>query len=83
MARAFKFSVGDRVVYHARVAGNGFLDGEHGTVIYVDNTSTPYTVEFDRPLAGGITDERAQRPGFTPKPWRGWFCQEENLEPEP
>lgn len=78
-----KFAVGDRVIYNPVATGNGWLAGEHGTVIYVDNTGTPYTVEFDRNLGDlggyGITDMRAKKHGYTPRPLNGWFCKEENL----
>ena len=74
-----KFRLGDRVVYNTAETGNGWLNGMEGTVIYVDNTRCPYTVEFDVPLADGITDSRAARPGFQPRQWHGWFCREDNL----
>ena len=78
-----KFAVGDRVIYNPVETGNGWLAGEHGTVIYVDDTGTPYTVEFDRTMAAlggeGITDMRAKKHGYTPRPLNGWFCKEENL----
>lgn len=84
--KAHKFAVGDRVVYNPVNTGNGWLKGEHGTVIYVDNTGTPYTVEFDRPMAAlvgeGITDTRVKHTGYTPKPNQSWWCKEENLEAE-
>lgn len=75
-----KFAVGDRVVYHAVESGNGWLDGMVGTVIYVDNTRCPYTVEFEDPIMDGVTDSRAVQLGFEPRPWHGWFCREENLK---
>lgn len=31
-----KYKIGDRVVYKRKHTGNGWLDGWHGTVIYVD-----------------------------------------------
>ena len=78
-----KFKIGDRVIYNPVETGNGWLAGEHGTVIYVDDTGTPYTVEFDRNLGDlggyGITDMRAKKHGYTPRPLNGWFCKEENL----
>lgn len=77
-----KFAVGDRVVYRPKRTGNGWLDGWHGTVIYVDTQGACYTVEFDRPLYEGVTDYRARDIGIEPKVNRGWFCLEENLESE-
>lgn len=77
-----KFAVGDRVVYNAREAGVGWMNGMHGTVIYVDGTRCPYTVEFDEKLVGGVTDERAARGSFKPRYGQSWFCREENLEME-
>lgn len=47
-----KFAVGDRVVYRPKRTGNGWLDGWHGTVIYVDTqaraTRFSSTVHFMR-----------------------------------
>lgn len=80
-AKEHKFKVGDRVVYRANVYGDGWLSGMEGTVIYVDNTCCPYTVEFDVPLADGVTDNRAITEDFKPRMWHGRFCREENLEP--
>jgi hypothetical protein len=77
-----KFAVGDRVIYRPKRTGNGWLAGEHGTVIYVDNTEAAYTVQFDVPVAEGNTDYRARANEIEPKPWHGWFCKEENLEAE-
>lgn len=77
-----KFAVGDRVVYRPKRTGNGWLDGWHGTVIYVDTQGACYTVEFDRPFYEGATDYRARDIGIEPKVNRGWFCLEENLESE-
>lgn len=77
-----KFAVGDRVVYRPKRTGNGWLDGWHGTVIYVDTQGACYTVEFDRPFYEGVTDYRARDIGIEPKVIRGWFCLEENLESE-
>ena len=77
-----KFAVGDRVIYNPKRTGNGWLAGEHGTVIYVDNTEAAYTVQFDVPVAEGITDYRARGIGIEPKYMCGWFCKEENLEAE-
>jgi hypothetical protein len=77
-----KFAVGDRVIYRPKRTGNGWLAGEHGTVIYVDNTEAAYTVEFDNPIGEGATDYRTRDNGIEPKPWHGWFCKEENLEAE-
>ena len=75
-----KFKVGDRVVYRAGSYGDGFLNGETGTVIFVDGTRCPYTVEFDRPIQDGVTDMRAEKFGINPMPLRGRFCAEENLD---
>lgn len=77
-----KFAVGDRVVYRPKRTGNGWLDGWHGTVIYVDTQGACYTVELDRPFYEGVTDYRARDIGIEPKVNRGWFCLEENLESE-
>lgn len=77
-----KFAVGDRVVYRPKRTGNGWLDGWHGTVIYVDTQGACYTVEFERPFYEGVTDYRARDIGIEPKVNRGWFCLEENLESE-
>lgn len=77
-----KFAVGDRVVYRPKRTGNGWLDGWHGTVIYVDTQGACYTVEFDRPFYEGVTDYRARDIGIETKVNRGWFCLEENLEAE-
>jgi hypothetical protein len=63
-----KFAVGDRVIYRPKRTGNGWLAGEHGTVIYVDNTEAAYTVEFDAPVAEGNTDYRARANEIEPKP---------------
>ena len=40
------------------------------------------TVEFDKPFYEGVTDYRTRDIGYEPKLNRGWFCLEENLEPE-
>ena len=77
-----KFAVGDRVIYNPKRTGNGWLAGEHGTVIYVDNTPAPYTVEFDERYPDGVTDERAKSVGHHPKSFHGWFCREGNLQRE-
>ena len=77
-----KYKIGDRVVYHPKRTGNGWLDGWHGTVIYVDTQGACYTVEFDRPFYEGVTDYRAREIGIEPKVNCGWFCKEENLESE-
>ena len=78
--KASKFKVGDRVVYNAVISGNGWLNGMIGRVIYVDSTRCTYTVEFDEPLSGGVTDYRAREHGINPKQFHGWFCREEHLE---
>lgn len=77
-----KYQIGDRVVYRPKRTGNGWLDGWHGTVIYVDTQGACYTVEFDRPFYEGVTDYRARDIGIEPKVIRGWFCLQENLESE-
>ena len=77
-----KFAVGDRVVYRPKRTGNGWLDGWHGTVIYVDTQGACYTVEFDRQFYEGVTDFRTRERGYEPKYSCGWFCKEENLEAE-
>lgn len=74
-----KFAIGDRVIYNPVRSGNGWLAGEHGTVIYVDDTGTPYTVEFDRQFYEGVTDFRTRERGYEPKYSCGWCCKEENL----
>ena len=58
-----KFAVGDRVIYNPVRSGNGWLAGEHGTVIYIDNTEACYTVEFDRQFCEGVTDFRTRERG--------------------
>lgn len=77
-----KFRVGDRVIYHAKNYGDGFLNGKHGTVIYVDGTRCPYTVEFDDAIEEGLTDNRVLKVGIIPRRWQSRFCREENLVPE-
>lgn len=77
-----KFKVGDRVVYNAREAGCGWMNGMRGTVVFVDGTRCPYTVEFDDKLPGGLTDERVKTKRYVPVSGRHWFCQEANLERE-
>lgn len=76
------FKVGDRVTYHATEYGNSLLNGKTGTVIYVDNTRWPYTVEFDFVVDPemAITDYRARRHNIEPRPFHGWFCRTEHLE---
>ena len=78
---AQKFKVGDRVIYHANLWGNGDLNGRVGTVIYVDNTRCPYTVEFNGwvDVVNAVTDYRAREHGIEPKQYHGWFCRPENL----
>ena len=77
----YQFKVGDRVMYKAVEYGNGDLDGLTGTVIYVDGTRCPYTVEFDNwhDVCNGVTDYRARRHKIAPKQYGGWFCRPENL----
>ena len=77
-----KFKIGDRVIYRPVHSGNGCLNGEHGTVIYVDTTEAEYTVEFDEQFPDGITDYRTRARGYEPRPFCGWFCKEENLVKE-
>lgn len=76
------FKVGDRVTYYAGEYGNGLLNGKTGTVIYVDGTRWPYTVEFDFvvDVNMAVTDYRARKHGIEPKPFHGWFCRPEHLE---
>ena len=78
---AQKFKVGDRVIYYADTWGNGDLNGRVGTVIYVDNTRCPYTVEFNGwvDVVNAVTDYRAREHGIEPKQYHGWFCRPENL----
>lgn len=61
--RKYKFAIGDRVIYNPVRSGNGWLKGEHGTVIYIDNTEACYTVEFDRQFYEGVTDFRTRERG--------------------
>ena len=77
MSGEHQFKVGDRVMYRAVEYGNSDLDGLAGTVIYVDNTRCPYTVEFDdwEDPTNGITDHRVPNR----KQYGGWFCRPENL----
>ena len=81
MAAEHQFKVGDRVTYQAVSTGNADLNGWRGTVIFVDNTRCPYTVEFDRKYndQDAVTDYRARQLGIEPKPYHGWFCRPENL----
>ena len=74
-----KFAIGDRVIYNPVRSGNGWLTGEHGTVIYIDSQEACYTVEFDRQFYEGVTDYRTRERGYEPKYSCGWFCKEENL----
>lgn len=75
------FKVGDRGIYHVNLWGNGDLNGLVGTVIYVDDTRCPYTVEFDGfyDVANAVTDYRARKHGIEPRQYHGWFCRPENL----
>lgn len=84
MSKKHKFRLGDRVVYRITDGGPGNteLEGWHGTVIYVDNTPAPYTVEFDERYPDGVTDERAKSVGHHPKSFHGWFCREGKLQKE-
>lgn len=77
-----KLKVGDRVIYYAETWGNGDLNGRVGTVIYVDNTRCPYTVEFSDwvDVINAVTDYRARKNGIEPKQYHGWFCRPENLK---
>ena len=72
-----RFSVGDRVVYHANVYGNTELDGCTGEIIFIDGTECPYTVRFDEPYLAGVTEERVGN--VRDNSMRCWFCREENL----
>ena len=83
-SKKHKFKPGDRVVYRITDGGpgNSDLEGRHGTVIYVDNTPAPYTVEFDESYCDGVTDYRVRQHGKEPKTWHGWFCREGNLQKE-
>ena len=58
-----KFAVGDRVIYNPVNTGNGWLAGEHGTVIYIANPEACYTVEFNRQFYEGVTDFRTRERG--------------------
>lgn len=56
-----KFAVGDRVIYNPKRTGNGWLAGEHGTVIYVDSTEPPIRWSLTYPSRRGIpTTEQGQ-----------------------
>ena len=76
------FKVGDRVVYNAVGYGNTDLNGKVGTIIYVDNTGAPYTVQFDgwEDIHNGVHDLRAEKGGIKYPPFSQWFCKEENLK---
>ena len=84
MGKKHKFKIGDRVVYRITDggAGNTDLEGWHGTVIFIDNTRCPYTVEFDDAYRNGVTDYRCRKNRREPKLWHGWFCREGNLHKE-
>lgn len=70
-----KFQKGDRVVYRCDVwSGNADLDGRAGTVIGVDGTASPYTVEFDKELPDAMEDRR-----FGGKKGHCWCCTESHL----
>ncbi len=73
-----KFKPGDRVVYHCDGwIGNPDLDGHAGTVIGVDKTNLPYTVEFDDEFLNSMEDMR-----FGGKKGHCWCCAEERLQSE-
>lgn len=76
------YKVGDRVVYNAVNFGNTDLNGKTGTIIYVDNTGAPYTVQFDdwEDVHNGILDLRAEKHGAHYPTFSQWFCKEENLK---
>lgn len=55
-------------------SGNADLDGRAGTVIGVDGTASPYTVEFDKELPDAMEDTR-----FGGKKGHCWCCTESHL----
>lgn len=55
-------------------SGNADLDGRAGTVIGVDGTRSPYTVEFDKELPDAMEDRR-----FGGKKGHCWCCTESHL----
>lgn len=55
-------------------SGNADLDGRAGTVIGVDGTTSPYTVEFDKELPDAMEDRR-----FGGKKGHCWCCTESHL----
>ena len=55
-------------------SGNADLDGRAGTVIGVDGTRSPYTVEFDDELPDAMEDRR-----FGGKKGHCWCCTESHL----
>ena len=58
-------------------SGNSDLDGRAGTVIGVDGSRSPYTVEFDDELPDAMEDRR-----FGGKKGHCWCCTESHLEEE-
>ena len=72
-----RFKVGDRVIYHVGSGvGYDMLDGRVGTVIGVDTSNLPYTVEFDEEFPDAMEDLF-----FGGKPGHCWCCADERLSP--
>lgn len=72
-----RFKVGDRVIYHVGSGvGYDMLDGRVGTVIGVDTSNLPYTVEFDEEFPDAMEDLF-----FGGKPGHCWCCANERLSP--
>lgn len=75
-----KFKPGDRVIYrcdHDGCTGRPDLDGHAGTVIGVDGTRIPYTVEFDDAFPDAAEDIR-----FGGRKGHCWHCTESHLTEE-
>lgn len=72
-----RFKVGDRVIYHvASGVGYDVLDGCVGTVIGVDSSNLPYTVEFDDEFPDAMEDMF-----FGGEKGHCWCCSSERLTP--
>ncbi len=71
-----KYKVGDRVVYRIvdDIYSNADLHGRAGRIIGIDQTRTPYTVEFDEPYCDAMEDHR-----FGGKKGHCWHCTENHL----
>ncbi len=80
--------LGDRVRYiiPAGGMGNTDLEGCTGTVVYIDTTAIPVTVQLDEPYPDAVPELRVRDPRATDADWRQyrvinncWFCRAENL----